>query len=125
MDIFDKETALVAIVLLVAAAYFILVIIAFYICILFQPHRFIQSRQARRLEDETPHAVVPSYFDCSCIMKCCPCPAFSFRQFLKSCCCDSETFRHSVNCECIRPAIYGSQSSKGLNFVCCQVVGGN
>lgn len=27
--------------------------------------------------------------DCSVIRKCCPCPVFSFRQFLKSICCDS------------------------------------
>ncbi|EJD76642.1 hypothetical protein LOAG_16463 [Loa loa] len=123
MNIFGMEIALVTIVLLVSAAYFIFVILIFCICIRFQPHRFIQSRKARRFEEETSRVLASSYLDCSGIAKCCPCPVFSFRQFLKSCCCDSEKLRRSVNCECIRPAIHGSQGSEGLNFVCCQVVG--
>uniref|UniRef100_A0A915PJS5 Uncharacterized protein n=1 Tax=Setaria digitata TaxID=48799 RepID=A0A915PJS5_9BILA len=57
-----------------------------------------------------------SYLDCSIVLKCCPCPDFSFRQFLKSCCCDSEKLRRNVNCECMRPAVHGSQRSEGLNL---------
>ncbi|CAG9532291.1 unnamed protein product [Cercopithifilaria johnstoni] len=122
MDIFDTEITLVSIVLLISAAYFILIIIIFCFCIRFQPHRFIQSHKVCGLEEETSHAMA-SYLDCSCITKCCPCPAFSFRQFLKSYCFDSEKLRRNVNCECIRPAIHGSHSSEGLNFICCQVAG--
>ncbi|VDM17227.1 unnamed protein product [Wuchereria bancrofti] len=120
MDIIDKEIALVTIVLLISVAYFILVFIIFFICIRFQPHRFIQSHKVSRLEES--HS---SYLDCSMIAKCCPCPIFSFRQFLRSCCCDSEKLRRNVNCECIRPAIHGSQSTEGLNFICCQFTGNN
>ncbi|MCP9257630.1 hypothetical protein DINM_000782 [Dirofilaria immitis] len=85
------------------------------------PNRFIQPYTIRKFENgESQPIISSSYMDCSGIAKCCPCPVFSFRQFLKSCCCDSEKLRHSVNCECIRPAVHGSQNS-GLNFVCCQV----
>ncbi|KAM3722562.1 Actin-related protein 2/3 complex subunit [Dirofilaria immitis] len=84
------------------------------------PNRFIQQPYTiRKFENgESQPIISSSYMDCSGIAKCCPCPVFSFRQFLKSCCCDSEKLRHSVNCECIRPAVHGSQNS-GLNFVCC------
>uniref|UniRef100_A0A158Q8K3 Cysteine rich secreted protein n=1 Tax=Elaeophora elaphi TaxID=1147741 RepID=A0A158Q8K3_9BILA len=120
MDIFDTEAAFVNIVLLISATYFILVITIFCICLRFQPHRFIQSRRdEHRFDDGTSHAMPSSYLDCSCIVKCCPCPAFSCRPFLKSFCCDSGKLRRNVNCECIRPAIHGSQTSRGLNFVCC------
>ncbi|VDN88191.1 unnamed protein product [Brugia pahangi] len=78
MGVVDKEIALVS-----------SLFHKYYDRMLDNPHRFIQSHKVCTFEET--HS---SYLDCSMIAKCCPCPIFSFRQFLKSCCCDSVEYCH-------------------------------
>ncbi|VDK44149.1 unnamed protein product [Gongylonema pulchrum] len=122
MDIFGIEIPFATVVLGLFAAYFILVLIFFWICSNVKPEKFIQRRHAVS-SDALQSSLPLFYMDCSGILRCCPCKDISFRQILKSCCCDSEKFWRSVNCECIRPAVHGSQTVDGLNCVCCQVGG--
>ncbi|KHN72131.1 hypothetical protein Tcan_00389, partial [Toxocara canis] len=83
----------------------------------------LQKEKFVQLEDGEAVVSVPAqplFADCTPILKCCPCTDCSLRAFLKKICCNSESVRRGVNCECIRPAVHGSQSAEGVNFVCCQ-----